>query len=81
MCLMYSEAKHGHQSLGRERFIAGPSRRTSGLYSEDLNFPIVFRDEFLKAVFGEGELQGDDFLLSGGYPESQSSTFWFQLGL
>ena len=80
MCLMYSEAKHGHHSLGRESFIAGPSRRTSGLYSKDLNFPIVFRDEFLKAVFGEWELQVDDFLLSGGYTESQSSTFWFQLG-
>ena len=58
MCLMHSEAKHEHHSLGRERFIAGPSRRTSGLYSKDLNFPVVFRDEFLKAVFGGGELQG-----------------------
>ena len=47
--------KLNHLSLEqRNIYCEDEARRTDKLCSKDLNFPLVFREEFLKAKFGAG---------------------------
>ena len=55
MCLMHSEAKQTEtlEFGAKKGLLQGPNKEYGSLYARDPNSPMVFREEFLKANFGE----------------------------
>ena len=68
LCLTHSEAKQTETlEFGAEQgLLQGQARRMGGLHSKDLNSPIIFREEFISKIWGEGCRVCAFLLISGG---------------